>query len=141
MLATLRFQISIYRIGFLAVGASEFAFDRLFGKPTTCGRGSLILYVGNFAAGPPLKTTMPILMDQILTEYADQAYETARLRRNAVRAARDWVSAKMLAELEATGDATRYENSHGEIAWKATPRLRNYLVDLRLDAEADLADI
>ena len=94
MLATLRFQISIYRIGFLAVGASEFAFDRLFGKPTTCGRGSLILYVGNFAAGPPLKTTMPTLMDQSLAECADQAVETAHLGRNGVHTTSDRVFAK-----------------------------------------------
>ena len=37
--ATLRFQISIYRIVSWAVGASEFASDTLFRKPTTCGRG------------------------------------------------------------------------------------------------------
>ena len=75
---------------------------------------------------------MPILMDQILTEYADQAYETARLRRNAVHTTRNLVSAEMLAELEALGDAMRHANSHGRIAWKATPRLRNYLLDLPL---------
>ena len=58
-----------------------------------------------------LETTMPILMDQILTEYADQAYEAARLRRNGAHTARDWVSTEMLAELEAAGDAMRYVNS------------------------------
>ena len=47
---------------------------------------------------------------------------------------------KMLAELEAAGDAMRYVNSRGQIAWKATPQLRDYLMDLQLDAEADLAD-
>ena len=83
---------------------------------------------------------MPILMDKILTEYADQAFETARLRRNGIQTARDQLFAEMLAELEAAGDAMRYVNSHGRIAWKATPRLRSYLMDLRLDAEADLED-
>jgi hypothetical protein len=34
----------------------------------------------------------------------------------------------------------RYLNSDGQIAWKATPQLRDYLMDLRLDAEADLED-
>ena len=67
-------------------------------------------------------------------------FETARLRRNGVHTARDWVSAEILAGLEAIGDAMRYVNSYGEIAWKATPRLRNYLRDLQLDAEADLED-
>jgi len=79
-------------------------------------------------------------MDEILTECADQAYETARLRRNGVQATRDLVSAEILAELEATGDAMRYVNSHGRIAWKATPNLRHYLQDLELDAKADLED-
>jgi hypothetical protein len=48
--------------------------------------------------------------------------------------------ASVLAELEAEGDAMRYINSQGQIAWRATPQLRDYLTDLRLDAEADFAD-
>ena len=84
---------------------------------------------------------MPIPMDKILTEYADQAYEAARLRRNGVHQARDQVLAAMLSDFEASGDAMRYVNSHGQIAWKATPSLRQYLKDLRLDAEADLEDV
>ena len=83
---------------------------------------------------------MPFLMDKILREYADQAYETARLGRNGVRTPRDRVSAEMLIELEAAGEAMRYVNPRGQIAWKATPQLRNYLMDLQLDAEADLED-
>ena len=78
-------------------------------------------------------------MDKILAEYADHAYETARLGRNDVHRPRDLVSAEMLVELEAAGDAMRYVNSRGRIAWKATPQLRDYLMDLQLDAEADLA--
>ena len=83
---------------------------------------------------------MEILLDKILAEYADQAFETARLRRNGVLTTRDLVSAEMLAELEGVGEAMRYLNSDGQIAWKATPQLRDYLMDLRLDAEADLED-
>ena len=84
---------------------------------------------------------MPILMDEILTECADQAYESARLGRNGVRTTRDLVSAETLAKLETSGDAMRYVNSRGQIAWKATPNLRQYLKDLQLDAEADLEDV
>jgi hypothetical protein len=83
---------------------------------------------------------MRILMDETLTEYADQAYETARLRRNGVRPTRDLVFAEMLAELEASGDAMRFINAQGRIAWKATPSLFQYLKDLELDAEDDLED-
>ena len=70
---------------------------------------------------------MLILRGQILAEYANHAYETTRLRRNGVQTNRDLVSATMLAELEAIGDAMRYLNSDGQIAWKATPKLRDYL--------------
>ena len=83
---------------------------------------------------------MPILMDKILTEYADQAYETARLGRNGVHPSRGRVSAEVLAELEAAGEAMRFLDAEGRIAWKATPQLSNFLMDLQLDAEADLAE-
>ena len=83
---------------------------------------------------------MQIRMAKILTEYADQAYGTERLGRNGVHPSRDRVYAAMLAKLEAAGDAMRYLNPRGQIAWKATPELRDYLVDLQLDAEADLED-
>jgi hypothetical protein len=81
---------------------------------------------------------MPILMDKILTEYADQAYETTRLRRDGVQTTRDLVSAEMLAELEAAGNAIRFVDAEGPIAWKATPSPCQCLMDLQLDAEADL---
>ena len=83
---------------------------------------------------------MQIRMDKILREYADQAYETARLGRNGVHPAVTGFQQKMLAELEAAGEAMRYVNPRGQIAWKATPQLRDYLMDLQLDAEADLAE-
>ena len=86
------------------------------------------------------KITMQIRMDQILREYADQAYDTARLGRNGVQTTRDLVRRKMLAELEATGCAMRFVDGRGQIAWKATPSLCQYLKDMELDAEADLAD-
>jgi len=56
---------------------------------------------------------MPILMDKILREEADRACEIARLKRNGVHTARDRVSARMLAELEAAGDAMRYVDAGG----------------------------
>ena len=84
---------------------------------------------------------MPILMDQVLAEYADQAYETAQLRRNGVHNARDLIFSEMLAQFEASGDAMRFVNRKGQIAWKATPKLRQYLKDAGLDAHEDLGDI
>jgi hypothetical protein len=80
-------------------------------------------------------------MDKILTEYADQALEAARLGRNGAHTTRDLVSAEMLGELEATGEAMRFVNGNGRIAWKATPNLCEYLMDLKLDAQEDLKDL
>lgn len=84
---------------------------------------------------------MPILMDQILTEYAYQAYEAAHLRRKAFHRACDLVSAELIAELEMCGNAMRFVDANGRIGWKATPGLRQHLKDLELDAHDDLADI
>ena len=77
---------------------------------------------------------MPIVMDNILSKYADQAYEAARLRRNGVHTGRDRVFAEVLAQLEARGDAMRFVDINGRIAWKATPSLCQYLMDVELDA-------
>jgi hypothetical protein len=83
---------------------------------------------------------MTILMDKILQDLVEEAYEEARLRRLGGFPDRDVVFAEALADLESDGDAMRYVNSKGRIAWKATPDLRDYLNDLKLDAEADLED-
>ncbi len=83
---------------------------------------------------------MPILMDKILQEVADQAYYASRLRRNGVQPTRDRVFAEVLAELEANGDAMRFVDAKGRIAWMATPRLRDYRQNLELEAEEDLED-
>jgi hypothetical protein len=80
-------------------------------------------------------------MDKILTDYVDRAFETGRLRRNSVQATRDRILAEMLIELEEAGDAMRFVDAEGRIAWKATPSLCQYLMDLRLDAETDLEEV
>jgi hypothetical protein len=84
---------------------------------------------------------MPILMDKILSEYADQVLEVARLRRNGAHSAQDLVLTETPAKLEASGDAMRFVDARGRIAWKATPSLCQLLKDLELDAQEDLEDI
>jgi hypothetical protein len=84
---------------------------------------------------------MPMLLDEILTEYADRAFEAARLGPSGAHTTRDLVSAQLLARLEAGGDAMRFVDNNGQIRWKATPDLRQYLKDLELDAQADLRDV
>jgi hypothetical protein len=83
---------------------------------------------------------MKFLMDKILQEIVEQAYEEARLGRIGGFPDRDLVFSDILADLESSGDAMRYLNSNGQTAWKATPDLRDHLNDLKRDAEADLED-
>jgi hypothetical protein len=84
---------------------------------------------------------MKTALDKILLEYADQACEVARLGRNGVHTPPDLASAELLAGLEANGHGSRFLDSKSRIAWKATPKLRQYLRDLKLDAQGDLEDI
>jgi hypothetical protein len=64
-----------------------------------------------------------------------------RLGRNGVHAPCDWVFAEMVAKLEGTGEAMRFVDAKGRVAWKASPQLRSHLKDLKLDAQADLRDV
>jgi hypothetical protein len=48
--------------------------------------------------------------------------------------------AKILQKFEEAGDAMRYLNTMGEIAWKATPGMLNRLADAEQEARDDLAD-
>ena len=47
---------------------------------------------------------------------------------------------QILQQYERRGDAMRYLNEHGKIAWKASPRFLTMLADAERDAEDDLAD-
>jgi hypothetical protein len=48
--------------------------------------------------------------------------------------------AQILREFEEAGDAMRYLNPGGQIAWKATPEMLIRLADAEREAEDDLAD-
>jgi hypothetical protein len=45
--------------------------------------------------------------------------------------------AEILHDFEETGDAMRYLNSKGEVAWKATPRLLTRVADAEREARDD----
>jgi hypothetical protein len=82
-------------------------------------------------------STVKLLMDKTLRECVEQAYEETRLGRGREIVERDRVFGEVLAELEIAGDAMRYVNAKGQIAWRATERLRDYIEDLWLDSEAE----
>jgi hypothetical protein len=80
---------------------------------------------------------MKIHIHKSLRAYLDEVFYGARLRRNGAIRDRNAVLAEILSEAEATGDAMRYLDKKGRIAWKATPKLREHLSDVQADAEAD----
>jgi hypothetical protein len=86
------------------------------------------------------KNATKFRMDKIIRELVEEAWEWGHLGRDCDFVERDKVFAETLVELESQGDAMRFVDSQGRIAWKATPDLRDYLNDLKLDAEADLED-
>src|SRR5271165_1213422 len=85
-------------------------------------------------------TSMKFRMDKIIRELVEEAWEWGHLGRDREFVDKNRVFSEALIELESAGDAMRYIDSKGRIAWKATPELRGYLLDLKRDAEADLDD-
>jgi hypothetical protein len=81
---------------------------------------------------------MKFRLDKIVRELVEESWEWARLGRGRDFVDRDRVFSETLANLESSGDAMRFVNSKGQIAWKATPDLRDYIMDLRIDAEEEL---
>jgi len=79
-----------------------------------------------------------IRMDKIIRDLVEATWEWDRLGRGDDFEHRDRVFIETLVELESEGDAMRYLDSNGRIAWKATPDLRDHLRDLQTDAEEEL---
>jgi hypothetical protein len=77
-------------------------------------------------------------MDRIVRELVEESWEWARLGRNREFVDRDELFMEALSALESDGDAMRYLDAKGRVCWKATPDLRDYIRDLRIDAEEEL---
>jgi hypothetical protein len=80
---------------------------------------------------------MKFRMDKIIRELVQESWEWAHLGRDREFVGRDEVFMEALIALESDGDAMRFLDAKGRVCWKATPDLRDYLNDLKLDAEAD----
>jgi hypothetical protein len=81
---------------------------------------------------------MKILMDKTLLFWVDVAYEHIKSA-NSQLSKRQLVT-QILREYERRGDAMRYLNGNGKIAWKASPRFLMMLVDAERDARDDLVE-
>ena len=66
--------------------------------------------------------------------YEDQRYDNSDRTKNEL-------IAEILREYERCGDAMRYLNAEGKIAWKASPSMLSRLADAEREVEDDMADL
>jgi hypothetical protein len=81
---------------------------------------------------------MQFRVTKVLRLWVDVEYEAVK-NHHPDRPRSDLI-AQILREFEEAGDAMRYLNTKGEIAWKATPRMLARLADGERESEDDLAD-
>jgi len=87
-----------------------------------------------FLTGP----TMKFRMTTALRFWVDVEYDDIKNRD--LDHPRTELIAQILREFEEAGDAMRFLNADGRIAWKATPRMLARLADAEREARDDLAD-
>jgi hypothetical protein len=81
---------------------------------------------------------MKFRMDEPLRFWVDVAAE--HIKWNHANLTKRQLLAQILRQYERRGDAMRYLNGNGKIAWKASPRFLLMLADAERDARDDLAD-
>jgi hypothetical protein len=81
---------------------------------------------------------MKFRMDEPLRFWVDVAAE--HIKWNHGNLSKRQFVAQILREYERRGDAMRYLNEQGKIAWKASPRFLMMLADAERDARDDLAE-
>jgi hypothetical protein len=82
--------------------------------------------------------TMKLRMDKTLRFWVDVAYQNVK-DEHANFTKRQLV-AHILRQYEGRGDAMRYLNQKGKIAWKASSSFLDTIADAERDAQADLDD-
>jgi hypothetical protein len=78
---------------------------------------------------------MKFRMSKVLGFWVDVEYE--RIKNHAIGRPRTELIAQILGKFEEAGDAMRYVNARGEIAWKATPGMLSRLADAEQEARDD----
>ena len=84
------------------------------------------------------ETIVKLQMDEILRFWAEVACEN--LQSSGANLTKAQLLAQILQQYERRGDAMRYLNANGNIAWKASPRFLMMLADAERDARDDLAE-
>jgi ubiquinone biosynthesis protein UbiJ len=83
--------------------------------------------------------TMKIRMDKTLRFWVEVAYDHIKPAHDNLT--KRQVVAQILRKYEQRGDAMRYLDVEGKIAWKATPRFLTMLGDAERDAQDELEDV
>jgi hypothetical protein len=81
---------------------------------------------------------MKIRITKVLRFWVDVEYDDVKNQAPGRR--KTEMIAKILREFEEAGDAMRYLDARGRVAWKATPRMMTRLADAEQEAMDDLAD-
>jgi hypothetical protein len=81
---------------------------------------------------------MKFRMTRVLRFWIDVEYE--RNRNHCPGHSRTALIAEILRKFEEAGEAMRYLNTKGEIAWKASPGMLSRLADAEQEARDDLAE-
>jgi hypothetical protein len=84
------------------------------------------------------KTIVKLQMNRTLRFWVDVAYEHIKSAHSQL--SKRQLVAQVLRKHEQRGDAMRYLNANGSIAWKASPRFLSMLADAERDARDDLAE-
>ena len=82
---------------------------------------------------------MKFRMQKTLKFWVECEYEHRKFEN--LSRSRTELIAEILRDFELHGDAMRFLNTKGQIAWKASPVMLSRLRDLQRDAEEDLADL
>ena len=81
---------------------------------------------------------MKLRIDEPLQFWVDVAYQA--IKWDHPNLTKRQLVAEILRRYERRGDAMRYLNSKGKVAWRPSPAMLMALADAEADARADLAD-
>jgi hypothetical protein len=81
---------------------------------------------------------MKLRMDRTLRFWVDVAYE--HIKSDHIELTKRQLVAQILRQYERRGDAMRYLNAKGQIAWKASPWMLLRPADAEREVQDDLAD-
>ena len=85
------------------------------------------------------RPSLKLQMDEILRFWVEVACEN--LQSSGANLTKRQLLAQILQQYERRGDAMRYLNANGEIAWKPSPAMLMDLADAERDAQEDLEDL